>query len=290
MNLTEEPMATSLSGADQAAYAEQGYLFPIPVLSEAEVKDALANLARTEAMLGGKLEGRNNQKPNLLFPWIDQLIRHPKILDAVEGVIGPDILCWGCQFFMKRAGDPAYVSWHQDGTYWGLSSADVVTAWVALTPANPTSGGMRMVAGTHRSQVAHTDTFASDNLLSRGQEIAVKVNEDEATDIVLEPGQMSLHHVLIFHGSPPNKADYPRIGFAIRYVPSHVHSLAGGTGSATLVRGTDSTGHWDHETAPASDMHPDAVARHAEVLDRQLKVLYRGAEAGKGKLAPQTVM
>lgn len=278
-------MPSSLSGADQAAYARNGYLFPLDVLTEAEVAEARANLDATEAKLGGRLDGRMNQKPNLLFPWVDRLIRHPKILDAVEGVIGPDILCWGSQFFMKRAGDPAFVSWHQDGTYWGLSSADVVTAWVALSPSTPQSGCMRVVPGTHLSQVPHTDTFAESNLLSRGQEIAVEVNEADAVDIVLRPGQMSLHHVLIFHGSEPNRADHPRIGFAIRYVPTHVHQLDGGRGSATLVRGRDTTGHWQHEHAPAADLHADALAHHAAVLDHQLKVLYRGAE-GKGKLAP----
>jgi ectoine hydroxylase-related dioxygenase (phytanoyl-CoA dioxygenase family) len=100
-------------------------------------------------MLGGRLDGRNNQKPHLLFPWIERLIRHPRILDAVESVIGLNILCWGSQLFHKRAGDPAFVSWHQDGTYWGLSSADVVTAWLALTPSTPESGCMRVIAGTH---------------------------------------------------------------------------------------------------------------------------------------------
>ncbi|WP_291299037.1 phytanoyl-CoA dioxygenase family protein [Elioraea sp.] len=277
-------MAGSLSDAQRRGYAEQGYLFPLTALTEAEVAEARANLAATEAKVGGRLEGRHNQKPNLLFPWLDRLIRHPRILDAVESVIGPDILCWGAQFFMKRAGDPGFVSWHQDGTYWGLSSADVVTAWVALTPSTPESGCMRVVAGTHRSQVPHTDTFAETNMLSRGQEIAVDVNEDEATDIVLAPGEMSLHHVLIFHGSPPNRASHPRIGFAIRYVPAHVHQLDGGTGSATLVRGSDTTGYWEHERPPAADLHPDAVAHHAAVLDRQLATLYRGAD-GKGKLA-----
>ncbi len=274
--------AGSLSGADQAAYARNGYLFPLDVLTPAEVAEARANFDRTEAMLGGRLEGRNNQKPNLLFPWIDQLIRHPKILDAVESVIGPDFFCWGSQFFTKRAGDPAFVSWHQDGTYWGLSKPDVVTAWVALTPSNPASGAMQVVPGTHRAQVPHTDTFAETNMLSRGQEIAVQVDADQAVNIVLAPGQMSLHHVLIFHGSPPNRADHPRIGFAIRYVPTHV---SGAKDSATLVRGTDRFGHFAPERIPAADMHPDAVAHHAEVLDRQLQVLYRGTE-GKGKLAP----
>ncbi|WP_144186429.1 phytanoyl-CoA dioxygenase family protein [Elioraea rosea] len=277
-------MTGSLTAAQAAFYAENGYLFPLPALSEAEVAEARAKLDATEAMVGGRLDGRNNQKPNLLFPWIDALIRHPRILDAVESVIGPNILCWGSQFFTKRAGDPAFVSWHQDGTYWGLSSADVVTAWVALTPSTPESGCMRVIAGTHTSQVPHTDTFADTNMLSRGQEIAVTVDENEATDLVLAPGQMSLHHVLIFHGSPPNRANHPRIGLAIRYVPTHVHQLDGGKGSATLVRGSDDTGHWEHEKAPLSDMHPDAVAHHAAVLDRQLATLYRGAD-GKGKLA-----
>lgn len=277
-------MTGSLSAADQAAYRDRGYLCPIPALTDAEVSAARANLARTEAMLGGRLDGRNNQKPNLLFPWVDQLIRHPKILDAVESVLGPDIFCWGSQFFMKQAHNPAFVSWHQDGTYWGLSSQDVVTAWVALTPSTRLSGCMRMVPGTHLSQVPHTDTFAEQNLLSRGQEIAVDVHESDAVDIILKPGEMSLHHVLIFHGSEPNRADHPRIGFAIRYVPTHVHQLDGGKGSATLVRGTDRFNHFEHERAPQADMHADAVAHHAAVLDHQLAVLYRGAE-GKGKLA-----
>jgi hypothetical protein len=121
-------------------------------------------------------------------------------------------------------------------------------------------------------------------LFARGQEIAVDVHESDAVDIVLKPGEMSLHHVLIFHGSEPNRADHPRIGFAIRYVPTHVHQLDGGKGSATLVRGTDAFGHFEHERAPQADLHADAVAHHAAVLDHQLAVLYRGAE-GKGKLA-----
>ncbi len=279
-------MTASLSTADQAKYAREGYLFPIDVLTPSEVAEANANLDRTEKMLGGRLEGRNNQKPNLLFPWIDRLIRHPKILDAVESVIGPDFFCWGSQFFIKRAGDPAFVSWHQDGTYWGLSKPDVVTAWVALTPSNPRSGGMKVVPGTHLSQVPHTDTFAETNMLSRGQEIAVKVDEKDAVDIVLEPGQMSLHHVLIFHGSPPNTAEHARVGFAIRYVPTHV---SGARATATLVRGVDRFGNFGAERVPQADMHPDAVAHHNEMLEQQLKVLYQGTE-GKGKLAPQTAM
>ncbi len=275
-------MPGSLSAAEAAAYRDQGYRFPIRVFSPAAAAAHLAGLRATEARLGGRLEGRMNQKPHLLFPWICDIVRDARVLDAVESVIGPDILCWGSQFFMKGAHDPAYVSWHQDGTYWGLSSPDVVTAWIAFTPSVPQSGNMRVVPGTHRAQVPHTDTFAKENLLSRGQEVAVAVNEADAVDITLQPGEMSLHHVLIVHGSEPNRADWPRIGLAIRYVPTHVRQISGEKDSALLVRGTDRFHHFEHETPPEDDLHPDAVARHQAILDRQLAILYRGAaETGK---------
>jgi hypothetical protein len=276
-------MAGSLTSAAVRSYTERGYVSPITAFSAWEACSLLARLHDTEARCGGRLEGRMNQKPHLLFPWIHDVVRDARVLDAVESVIGPDILCWGSQFFMKGAHDPAYVSWHQDGTYWGLSSPDVVTAWIAFSPSIPQSGNMRVVAGTHRSQVPHTDTFAKENLLSRGQEVAVEVNEIDAVDITLQPGEMSLHHVLIVHGSEPNRADWPRIGFAIRYVPTHVRQLSGEKDSALLVRGEDRFHHFEHETPPAGDLHPDAVARHKAILDRQLAILYRGAAEG-GKL------
>ena len=112
-------------------------------------------LEADERAAGGRLAGRINQKPHLLHPWMDRLVRHPAILDAVEDVLGPNLFCWGSQFFIKDARDQAYVSWHQDGTYWGLSSPDVVTAWVALTPSLPENGCMRVVPGTHLRQVPH---------------------------------------------------------------------------------------------------------------------------------------
>jgi len=164
----------------------------------------------------------------------------------------------------------------------------VVTAWLALTLSTPESGCMRVVPGTHRAQVPHTDTFAETNMLSRGEEIAVTVNEDEAIDLVLAPGEMSLHHVLIFQGRPPNRASHPRIGLAIRHVPTHAHQLDGAHGSATLVRAEDRTGQWEHERPPPTDMHLDCVAHDAAVRDRLLGTVYRVA-GGKQKLSA-TVM
>ena len=279
-------MSRRLSQESVRRYREDGILFPLDVMSAQEAGGLLRELERNEAAHGGRLSGRIGQKPHLLFPWMDQLVRHPAILDAVEDVLGPDLFCWGSQFFAKNAGDPGFVSWHQDGTYWGLSSPDVMTAWVALTPSVPQNGCMRVIPGTHKQQVPHEDTFAATNLLSRGQEIAVEVDGSRAVDVVLQPGQMSLHHVLIFHGSEPNASDMRRVGFAIRYVPTHVSQKSGIRESALLVRGHDAFGNFDHETSPEAEMHPDAVARHKQVIDRQMQILYAGAkEKGKRETA-----
>lgn len=276
-------MGKVLTEAQVAAYRRDGIHFPVDVMSADEAAALRARFEATEAAHGGRLPPRINQKPHLLHPWIAELVRHPRILDAVEDVLGPDLLCWSAQFFAKNARDPSYVSWHQDGTYWGLSSPDVMTAWVALTPSVPENGCMQVVPGTHLRQVEHVDTFADSNLLSRGQEIRVDVRDGDKVPVILRPGQMSLHHVLIFHGSEPNAADYRRVGFAIRYIPTHVRQVNGPRESATLVRGTDRHGYFDLEPPPESDMHPDAVARHAAIVDRQLKILYAGA-AKPGKL------
>ncbi|MEO8523752.1 MAG: phytanoyl-CoA dioxygenase family protein, partial [Caldimonas sp.] len=228
-------MSTALSDAQVAAFRECGIVHPLRAVSEAEA-GVLHARYQTEA---GFLKGRNNQKPHLLFTWLDAIVRDARILDAVESLHGPNLLCWASQFFAKPAGDAAYVSWHQDATYWGLSSPDVVTAWVALTPSTRESGCMRVVPGTHRAQVPHEDRFDDANLLSRGQEVAVAVDPETVVDVVLMPGEMSLHHVLLFHGSEPNRSSQPRIGFAIRYVPTHVRQLSPIRDSALLVRGRD---------------------------------------------------
>lgn len=276
-------MGKVLDEAQVDAYRRDGIHFPVDIFTPDEAAALLARLEAAEAAHGGRLPPRINQKPHLLYPWMNALVRHPRILDAVEDVLGPDLLCWSAQFFAKDAHDPSYVSWHQDGTYWGLSSPDVITAWVALTPSTVQSGCMEVVRGTHRAQVEHVDTFAESNLLSRGQEIRVDVQPQDRLPVVLQPGQMSLHHVLIFHGSEPNRADHRRVGFAIRYIPTTVRQVNGARESATLVRGTDRHGHFDLEPAPEADLHPDAVARHAAIVDRQLKILYAGA-ARPGKL------
>lgn len=272
-----------LTESEITSYRERGYHFPVRAFDAPEADAILGRLRATEERLGGKIAGRYAQKPHLLFPWVADIVRDPRVTGPVADILGPDLLCWGTTFFIKGAGDPAYVSWHQDGTYWGLSEPDVTTAWIALTPSTPQAGNMRVVPGTHRAPVPHNDTFAADNLLTRGQEVAVEVDERDAVDLTLQPGEMSLHHVLLVHGSEPNRADHPRVGLAIRYVPTRVKQVAGERDSALLVRGEDRYHNFEHEQPPESELHPDAVARHAAVLDRQLAILYRGAEQ-KNKL------
>jgi ectoine hydroxylase-related dioxygenase (phytanoyl-CoA dioxygenase family) len=269
-------MPKSLTETEIAAYEREGYLAPVPVMSEAEARGLRATLERIEAGMGGPLRGDLRHKAHLLFPFLADLIRHPAILDAIEDVLGPDILCWNTNFFIKEAETPSFVSWHQDSTYWGLSSPDVCTAWVALTPSNLDNGAMAVIPASHMmDQIPHRDTFDRHNLLTRGQEIAVEVDESAGVPLVLRPGEMSLHHVRLVHGSPPNPSNDRRIGFAIRYIPTSIRQLEG-SDSATLVRGEDRYGHFELEPRPERDMQDDMLALHQRLTGRAAQILYRG--------------
>jgi hypothetical protein len=267
----------SLSDAAVQQYRELGYYAPVPVLARTEASELRSRLETFEAT-GGAMQGLIRHKPHLLFTWLNDLIRHPRILDAVEDIIGPDILCWGTSFFIKEARNPSYVSWHQDSTYWGLEPPDVITAWVAFTDSNAANGAMRVMPATHKlDQAPHRDTFATDNLLSRGQEIMVDVDESNAAMLQLAAGEMSLHHVRLIHGSDPNPSDDRRIGFAIRYVPTYVRQVAGSADSASLVRGEDRFGNFELEPRPDADMSPEAIAYHAMTTNRYSQILMRGS-------------
>jgi non-haem Fe2+, alpha-ketoglutarate-dependent halogenase len=275
--LREDRMATIPTNAVRQ-FNDRGYYAPIPALTEDEAANLRRRLEAFEAANGG-LTGSLRNKPHLLFTWLDELVRHPGVLDAVEQVIGPNILVWGSSFFIKEPHNPSFVSWHQDSTYWGLVPPDIVTAWVALSESTHENGAMRVIPGSHKlDQAPHRDTFAANNLLSRGQEIMVEVNESEAVELPLKPGEMSLHHVRLIHGSEPNPSAKRRIGFAIRYVPTYVRQAAGTRDSATLVRGLDTYGHFEPERRPEFDMAPAAQAHHAEVMARINQVLMRDTD------------
>ena len=255
-----------------------GFVSPIRVMTEQQTTVIRERLEGYEHQTGGPLKGALRHKTHLLFKDLNDLVRQEKIVDAIEDIYGENLLCWTTNFFIKEANDPSFVSWHQDSTYWGLSKPDVVTAWIALSDSNEGNGAMQVMPGTHLlDQIPHKDTFSKHNLLTRGQEVAVAVDTSKAVSLSLRPGEMSLHHVRIIHGSPPNTSNQRRIGFAIRYIPTYVRQVEGDD-SATLVRGDDSFNTFEHEPRPSKDFDPAFVALHQEIADRSARILYKGTD------------
>lgn len=271
-------MPIRLSPADCEAFSRDGFLFPIRALEPNEAQDALQRLQAIEAERGGRLSPIFNAKVHLLLPWLWNIVHDSRIVDCVEDLLGPDILCWGTSFISKSPADNRYVAWHQDITYWGLKIPEAVTAWVAFAPSFSDNGCVRAIPGTHRSVLAHTDSGDPANLLGRGEMTRDEVDEGHAVDFVLSAGEMSLHHGMVLHGSAENRSTQRRVGFAIRYISARNSQSGGARNSATLVRGRN-FGAFDIETAPVSDFDPAAVARHASIVRRGMKIIFDGAPA-----------
>jgi len=236
-------MAGSLSSEQIAAYGRDGYLCPLEVLTPDEAGTHRKALEQTEKThkddLPRPLMQYLRMNAHLTMDVCLDQARNPKILNMVESILGPDLMLWSCEYLIKESKSRQIVSWHQDLTYWGMDGSDhEITAWLALSPATADSGCMKFVPGSHKeSLVPHQDTFADDNLLSRGQEIAVEVDEEDAIVAALQPGQMSLHHGRMFHASGPNTTDDRRIGFVMRFI--RPDTPARSREFAMLVRGAD---------------------------------------------------
>src|SRR5689334_6039447 len=173
---TTTAITARLSAEQQGQFERDGFLFPIRVLEEAQVNEYLARYMAYVAQNRSRLDALpSNEKYRVLaethfvLPWVHELVKNPRVLDAVEALLGPNILAWGTTWFSKMPGEKTYVSWHQDGTYWNLRNPAVATAWVALTPCSAANGCMRVIPGTHTTpRMAQRETFAKDNFLSRG--------------------------------------------------------------------------------------------------------------------------
>ncbi|WP_439597761.1 phytanoyl-CoA dioxygenase family protein [Falsiroseomonas sp.] len=274
-------MGRHLNETQIADFRRDGVVFPLRVFTEAEAAAQRAALEAIEASRAGRLPPSMNAKPHLLVPWLWDLVHHAPILDAVEDLLGPDLLCFGSSFIIKNGPSDAYVTWHQDQTHWGLTEPRAVTAWLAMTPSTPATGGMRMLPGSNRTILAHRDSGDSRNMLGRREEVIAKVDEAQAIDITLAAGEMSLHDPLILHGSPPNRVPERRIGFAIRYIPATIGQRDGMRNFATLVRGSDH-GNFALEQKPAAAFHPEALRHHAQSLRHGMAVIFGkpGAPAG----------
>ena len=267
-----------LSEQQIAQYQHDGYVCPVAVMPASEAAGLRRRLEAFEATQGGKLEAGQRSRAFLLFKWLDDLIRDPRVLDPVEQLIGPDILCWSTIFWIKDAGSKSFVSWHQDNTYWGLSSRNVVTAWFAISEASLQAGCMKVMPGTHLGDTfRHEDTYDADNMLTRGQSIR-GLDEARAANMPLRAGDMSLHNYCLAHGSGPNLSADRRIGVSMHYMPPQTKQVVGAWDCAALVRGEDRYGHFAPTPVPARDFDPEAVAFHARAAGARREVLYTGAE------------
>ncbi len=269
-------MPKILSQQQIERYLDQGFLSPIDVISEDEARGYHERFQAAEQEFPDQLNAENRNNPNLAFKFLDELVFHPIILDVVEDLIGADFSLWGTVLFIKEPQTSHYVSWHQDATYVGIVPHDYVSPWLALTESNLETGCMSMIPGSHRNQVQkHVDTFDQNNLLTRGQEIS-EVDESIAVDLILKPGQMSLHHAKVIHGSQPNNSPQRRVGFAMAYMPAGARQTIG-ENYWLPMRGNCAQPNFVYLNRPRYDMDPDGVSERAKANQNWANILYQGA-------------
>lgn len=286
-------MPTSVGSQSQAlnvsiadVYENDGFYLPYDVIDEDQARLIRDDLEAAESELAGRPEelALLRSYPDRLLPSFDALIRHPKLVDAVSQILGPDLMVWSSGLFVKEPHTVSYVSWHQDLTYWGLDDLQEVTAWLALSPSTVESGCMQFVPGSHKEQlVPHRDSFAQDNLLTRGQEIAVDVDDTESVSVILRPGQTSLHHGHLFHCSGPNTSNDRRIGTAIRYIKPSMQQINGDRALVAHVSGQDEFDHFEVAQTPAGRLRPEDFEKCRADAIRKRKVLYQGVESTMGQ-------
>ncbi|WP_254447938.1 phytanoyl-CoA dioxygenase family protein [Ruegeria arenilitoris] len=274
----EETMNSRVSEIFET-YDTDGFVAPLDILTEEEAQELRDDFERAEQALKDDPDRLKllYSYPDRLLPSFDALIRHPKLIEAASAVLGPDLMVWSGALFVKEAHSPKIVSWHQDLTYWGLDDAEEVTCWVAISEASEKSGCMTFVPGSHKSRIVpHVDTFSENNLLSRGQEIAVEVNECDAVAAALRAGQASMHHGHLFHASGPNETGDRRIGAALRFIKPSMKQENGAKTLVALVAGRDNYGHFEIANAPRGFLHEDDFSICQQDADRKREILFDG--------------
>lgn len=269
-----DPQSFGLDPTDCDTFRRNGILHPIDAIPQDEATALRARIEALENRKHGRLSGLVRAKPHLLLPFLWDIVHDPRIVDKIASLLGPDIFCIGSSVIDKPAGSDGYVAWHQDATFWGLNEAAGATAWLALSPANAASGGMQAIPGTHFRQLRHLDTGDAQNMLGAREAVEEQVDLSQAVWMALNTGQMSLHHPHVLHGSGHNTSDDRRLGFVIRYIPARVRQEGG---TATLVRGSN-LAQMSLEVAPEGEMHPAAMARHADIIRRGGNVIRRAKQ------------
>ncbi|MFL5289667.1 MAG: phytanoyl-CoA dioxygenase family protein [Rhodopila sp.] len=262
----------TLTQEQAAFFHHNGFLFPVPALTPEETKTCLDGLARLEAELGcavADADPKWRSHGHYHSPWLADLARHPKILDAIEDVIGPDILVWTSTFFIKEAGSETYAAWHQDGGYFGMEPKVSVCAWVALTDATREAGCMEQLSFHGQPRLYHHAPLGLKNSINRaGQTIMEPFDETDPAAMALPVGLISLHHELAIHRSAPNHAKHRRVGIGINYMPPSARIDSDVRCLAMLVRGQDRYGHFELAEPTGGERDTAALALHQQATDR----------------------
>ena len=253
-----------------ADFQENGITFPLQALPASDAAKLVTAFYALARRMEGWTDGPQILKSHLVSTWVCELVHNSKILDAVENLIGPDILCWAATFFAKEPETDGYVGWHQDIHYWGLKPAEqVVTVWLGLTDAHRDNGGMFCIPGSHQEgDKVHQQYPDSDNMLLGSQQVDISEHDlGRSISVDLQPGQFSVHHSRLLHGSYGNLSQRPRIGLSINYISTAVKQQGNsGCDSAMLVRGKDHFGNFKLEPRPEADFDPAGIAAYKEAL------------------------
>ena len=269
---------TALTLKQLGQYERDGYISPIDVLTSKEALEIREEIERIENQWPNELDGLGRNYIHLISPIFDRVCHNPKILDAVESIIGRNILICGSTLFIKNANEKGFVSFHQDAKYIGLEPHNWVTAWLAVTDSNEENGCMKMWSGSHKEELKyHDQKFDENNLLTRGQTIK-NVPINETNSVVLKAGQMSLHHPTIVHGSGLNKSNDRRIGFVVQsYIGSNVDQVLGKM-YVQLARGEDLFNYHEHIKRPIELMNKKDNLLRKKANDELSKIFYTGAK------------
>lgn len=259
-------------------YKKDGYIAPIDVLTKDEAEEVKKEIEYIEKKWPNEIEGLGRNYVHLISPVLDKVSHNSKILDAVESIIGKDILVCGTTLFIKNPDKKGFVSFHQDAKYIGLEPHNWVTGWLAVTDANEENGCMRMLKGSHKKDLKfHDQKFDENNLLTRGQTIE-NVPINETTPVILKAGQLSLHHPTIIHGSGLNKSKERRIGFAIQsYIGTNVDQVLGKI-YVQQARGNDTFKFHEHVKRPTELMNENDIITRKKANEELSKIFYSGSK------------
>ena len=268
---------TNLSANQLKQYEDEGFVSPIDIFSKEKAKEIRNEIELIEREMPEELKQSGRYNVHLISPLLDEVTHNPKILDAVQSLIGENILVCGTTLFIKNPNEKGFVSYHQDAKYIGLEPHNWVTAWVAITDSNEHNGCMRMWSGSHKDNLKeHDQKFNQGNLLTRGQTVQ-NVPKEKITPLVLTAGQMSLHHPTTVHGSDINKSDDRRIGFVIQsYIGANVKQVLG-KNSVQIARGKDDFNFHQKIRRNKSLMDEDDLELKKQENDYLQEIFYNGS-------------